>query len=467
MDQLKENRILVAIISGVVLTLLIYLVAVMPAIDSATKDGKKNTQADLDGLRGEVDKAPKKPAIETKRRERILALKEVYNCYLVYSRLAHPLRAYLVPGTEAESTASEFQAKLNAHIANLLAHYEKYKLPPTVATEKTVSSSDGSADRGPFADFLTNAQRLENKTEVRYAQKQFWVLVELVNALKEAVDEMTKKDRRATPPICVLKSVVFPRGKGGEPRSATLGGVDVSNLYQGIAFELEMQCDVDLWPKFRAALHMPKPVDVQWKPTDSADAVMQRIGLRFDRISCEAKLSPVLDRIAVSLKEDQEAQDIFNAKWPGRYKDEQVYPPDPNKAAQFLDEVRAELLAKLAATRAPNTVYMNVKITGEALDFLPDESKINFWKALNMSEEEIFQVLHNGTNAQTEKLAESRWPKCAKSGKPTANNKTYLPEDPFTAAILHDEVLHENAKKIFEEKVGAGKTEGDNSSTNQ
>lgn len=447
MDKLKEHKLLIAIIGGLVVTLGIYLAVSSPAIDETSKALSKIDEKRLDKLKKTVAESRKAGEIASKKNERIALLRELYECYRVYLKWSHPLKNYRIPGTESGNNAQVFTVQLASQMTKLEKFYSEFKKMPVVPESfQNVVKLDPV--KSPF-DSFKNKQFTESDVEL--GQKQFWVLVELVNALHEATEEAAKDRqaaRQANPdlgidakPVCYIDSFTFDNFRPLDMRQpgTELGGLDVTRLATGIPFTMKLMVDIEVWPHLRAILHNPKSVDPNYLPqkVGSDDIVRQRSGIRFDRLSFNVGLAFAVERMETDLGSpslpNEELIKIIKQKYPRAeiLNGKIIPPPNTPDEAAFLAEMSNVVGLEWAKLKAPPSNFVNITLKGEALNFLPDPTQVNFWKNLQLSEDDIFEILANRDD----------------SGQ---LGQIFLPDAPFKAQALTEEQLRAAAKQIHE-----------------
>lgn len=405
MDKLKEHKLLVTMVAGVVVALGIFFVLSSSAMSATDEAMKRIDPKQIDTLRRAAEAAPSKGAIESKNDLRIARLREVYECYLTYIRWSYPLRHHRIPGTETSNSGTVFTGQFGAQIARLKQFYEEFKKAPTIPAGVTAQSTI-DASRDPFSAI---SQQQFSDADVPRGQKQFWVLVELINTLHAAV-QTVEGNRRLTgasdpKPVCLIDQIAFEGGSGAfgadRQQGNELGGMDVSGVILGIPFRMDLYVDIEVWPHFRTLLHTPAPI-VPGPP--SGDIVRGRRGIRFDRVSFEVQLRNVIDRLQIDLgtpgQPNQELVDFIKQLYPqvevfnGRI----VPPPGTPDRERFMDEMRRNVGTQWAARAVPGSNFVYVTVRGEALDFVPDLNRVNFWKNLDLSVEDIKAILDRGEN---------------------------------------------------------------------
>ncbi|MGE0433638.1 MAG: hypothetical protein AB7K09_18790 [Planctomycetota bacterium] len=429
MDQLKENRILVTIIAGLVLSGLLYLIVSSGSTSAAREALKPINQKNLDKLQKLVGETPTLAAITERKNDRYALLKSLYDAHRLYSRWGYVLHTYTVPGTKVTSSAQDFNSQLVPTLAALKDFYEKFRvIPANVKGMPNMAAGDN-----PFKAeiFAANA--------VPRAQKQFWILVEFVNTLKQAADA-TWQARGGGPddkPVCVIRTISF---KDPHP--------DPSGLFQGHPVLATLALDADLWPQFRAMLHKPDAGDLYWDWTkvERKDVVSRRVGIRFGRISGETDLANPPDRVEVVLNTDNEAAAAFLRKWPDRTVDgHQITIPkieEEDQVQRQMLEDRAKQLyfgqlfdllhSTLMPKRTPSSNFLEVSVSLDALDFLPDDS-YSFWKPLQLTKEDVREILFQGIEKSLPADDDRTWPTCEATDEKTRNLGTRL--DPQVYAI--------------------------------
>ncbi len=442
MDALKEHRLLLTLIGGVALSILVYMFVVAPARQDASEDLLKISNDEIRRVSGRIGQVPDAGEIRLRTQQRHEALRELYELYRVYLEWGRPLLTYDIPGVDMER-ADRYRANLAIYLDEMQLIYagdpdagiDGVRHPVPVDDEGFGGFGDEDQIEEPFASAEGRGDgfpRADTSDDIELNRKQFWVLFELLQILRETTEQV--EQATGEKPYCQIERLQFPM----PPRE------DASGVYQGLGFEMTLHVSVEVWPRLMYALHESPRNDMLtyeelervYNDGDGARAVLDvgeatggsnRIGLRFDRLAAEVEVGPVSDEFSVRLSEESLAQQIFLEHFDAEHWNDEnnrvIAPPIPQETVDrleripddeeramaldrafranqqaFFDRMANKMYEELQEVLGPETSYLSVTLEGEAVDFLHDleSAAVRFWDRLELSSDDVVEMLKRG-----------------------------------------------------------------------
>jgi hypothetical protein len=437
---MKENFLVVALFGGFAVAIGLFVFSLMQ-LTSSRAEAEFIKQERIDELEAKVAAAPLQPEIDAVANRRIAGLRAAYyDHYLRVMQASWPLRTWLIPGTD-EINDPRIEARSSNQLVELALIYGKYKnIPPEAMPD--VRGTRGIDSMDPAIDPW---QQLEPIADKSLMHKRFWIAMELVMALGEAVEEAKRvnsdifADREPTlfvREIAMDESI--PTAEDG------IRGL-MRGAFLGIGVRLTLAADPEVLDALGTVLRNPPPPSAT-PPSDFSG----RIGILFDRISTLMTRSAMQPDVVIDFGVEPFISKMQEMGATIGGTPVQVVPPDGTSEQAFTVNVIRES-RDLIEAKIANRSWIEAEITMRALEFYPIPRPefgrmANFFRYIfdGYDDEDVVdaiaEMIERG-EGETEHT-------CEVTGEPTTNLPVITPDNPFVERYLSTEAIRDAAREI-------------------